>query len=272
MKKWMIPVVFLFLAGSLTACGSTTGTDVEEVYTQAMEAAQKIESAEILMDMKQQMGSPDAAESMEIESNMEAEVTMDPLAMHQKGTMNIMMDGVPDEMKTEMYMVDEEIYVYDSSTQSWMKVNNSMPIELINRQQRNPSEQLKLFEQFVDDLEAEETENSYTLKMNGDGEEVKELMDTIMDESMTPKLMAELGEEASEVVDNVKVHKLHYEMFFDKETYETSKFNMDIEMTVNGEGQQLEMIQKVSAEYKNINTIDSIQLPQEVKDGAVGQF
>nr|WP_272941583.1 DUF6612 family protein [Ornithinibacillus scapharcae] len=40
-------------------------------------------------------------------------------------------------------------------------------------------------------------------------------------------------------------------------------------MSMKVEGETLDVVQQVKSEYKGVNTVDSIEVPQEVKDNAV---
>jgi len=60
-------------------------------------------------------------------------------------------------------------------------------------------------------------------------------------------------------------------MVFDKDSYEMKTYDIDMSMTMDVEGQELTIEQDMSTEYKNINSIDSIEVPEDVVDSAVEQ-
>ncbi|MFD1850628.1 DUF6612 family protein [Oceanobacillus bengalensis] len=267
MKKLVVAFGMILLSISLVACGNE---NAEDVFTQAMEAAEGMESAEVVIDMTQNIGMPDESSSLEMETNMEAEMILDPLAMYQKGTVSMMMDDFPMEMETEMYLVDDEVYVYDSMSSQWMKMDETMmPMDALNNQQPNITEQLEMFEKYVEEFEFEETEDEFVFKLTADGEGFTELTNQLMDEYMSEELTAQFGEEMDEVLESMDVSKLYIELYIDNETYEMNGEKIDMEMTMGVEGDEVKLSQQVSTKYTNINTIQSIEIPQEVKDNAV---
>ncbi|WP_087973199.1 DUF6612 family protein [Oceanobacillus rekensis] len=266
MKKGMFSFVFVLLTASLVACNSENAQDV---YTKAMEVSEEMDSAEVSMDMNQFLSSPNDSMELEMESEMEAEMTLDPIAMYQKGTMTMTMGEETMDTETEMYMTEEGLYTYDSMSQSWMKLDNELYGDLMNMEQQDPAAQLELLEPFMDDVEFEESDDTYIFKFTGEGEEVNQFTEKILDEYMSSEIMASIGEDVNKVLESMTVNKLNYEMVIDKETYETRTFAMDLYMTIAEEGEEMTIAQQINAEYTGINTVDSIEVPQEVLDNAV---
>ena len=266
MKKWIFSCVLVLLTVSLVACNSE---NAQEVFTRAMEVSEEMDSAEVSMDMNQFLSSPNDSMELEMESKMEAEMILDPIAMYQKGTMNMIMGEETMETETEMYMTEEGLYTYDSMSESWMKMDSELYADLVNMEQQDPAAQLELLEPFMDDVQFEESDDAYTFKFTGEGEEVNEFTEKIMDEYMNSSIIESMGEDISKVLESMTVNKLNYEMVIDKETYETKTFAMDLDMTVTEEGEEMTIAQQINAEYTGINTVDSIEVPQEVIDNAV---
>ncbi|SET16868.1 hypothetical protein SAMN05216389_106140 [Oceanobacillus limi] len=271
MKKWIISFALMTLAIGLVACGSESA---EEVYTNAMEAAEEMESAEFVMEMNQQMGLPEDGE-MSIESEMEGSMIVDPIAMHQKGTISMTMEGEglgsmpPMDMETETYLVGEEFYMYESTMGQWMKLDNStLPLDALMAEQPDTKEQLEMLEEYVEELEFEEKDQEYVFHLSADGEGFKELTEEMLEEYMPEELTAELGA-VSEVLDNMDIDNLNIEIVIDKETYELIQYNLDMSMVMTIEGEEVSITQQVNSEYKGINTVDTIEVPQDVKDSAV---
>ncbi|RLL40393.1 hypothetical protein D8M04_19340 [Oceanobacillus piezotolerans] len=262
-KKWVV-AIFSILTIALAACGDG---NAEEVFTNAMEAAKEMESAELVMDMKQEIEAPGES-PITMESKMDAEMITDPIAMYQKGTMSMTMDDFPMDLEMELYLVDGEAYTYDSMSAQWIKLDSSaMPG--MSGGQPNLSEQLETLEQYVEDFEFEETEKEYVYKLTADGEGFTELTNQLFEEYMSEDLTAQFGEELSQVMENMDVTHLYIEMYIDKETYQINKEKVDMDMTLSVEGEELNISQSIDTEYKGINTVENIEVPQEVKDSAI---
>lgn len=291
MKKWLFTLLMIFAIG-LAACGGEETEQVdateeeteaeteeeaaeeqqtpEDIYEQAMEAAEGMESAEIVLDMTQTIEIPAESVSMDMTTTTEAEMTMDPLTMYQNGTVTLEADGTTEESEMELYLTEDELYMYDGMSQTWMKMDSStIPMDQINSQQQDPSAQLELMEQFVDEMELEENDEQYILKITGDGEELQAFTQEVMAEYMDQELMASMGEEGNNVMDNMAINSVYYEVFVDKETYDMTAFNMDMDMSMDAEEQQMNIVQSVTSEYTGMNTVEPIEVPQEVQDEAI---
>ena len=85
---------------------------------------------------------------------------------------------------------------------------------------------------------------------------------------MPQEIMQALGEEAEETFKDMDISKLNYEIFIDKKTYHLNKLNVDMDMKIKADGEEMNISQKVNAEYKNINGVDPIKVPQDVIDNA----
>lgn len=251
----------------LAACGASE--NAEEVYQKALEAGEKMESAELDMVVSQTMEGAGMMGTMNMEMDTKSRMTIDPLAMHQAGTMKMDMDGMEIETDTEMYLTDNGFYMYESMTDTWMKMSSDMMSmdDLMNMEQ-NPRDQLEMLESFIDDVEFFEEDGHYVFKYDGDGEELFELSQEIVKENFGDSAFSDLGMNVDEVLENMTIHSIYYEIHVDKETYDTKKLitNMDLDMDEAGETVNLK--QEMTATYTGINSIDTIEVPQEVIDAA----
>lgn len=127
MKKSITLLLLTFAFLGLAAC-SSGDKEVNEIYNKALEAAEEMNSAEVDIEMKQEMTVPQEEDTMVMESQMSGAIITEPLAMHQKGTTSISMGeemDEPMEMEQELYFVDNEMYSYDSITEEWLKMDDS---------------------------------------------------------------------------------------------------------------------------------------------------
>src|SRR5690606_32982984 len=79
----------------------------------------------------------------------------------------------------------------------------------------------------------------------------------------------EMGEEEVEFMENMNVKSLKFEIFIDKETFQTNAFYMDMDMTMTIEGQEMHIIQHMKSNITKINEIEKIEVPQKVTENAV---
>ncbi|MFS0672165.1 DUF6612 family protein [Ornithinibacillus sp. 179-J 7C1 HS] len=270
MKKWILATFLVTVSFGLVACSE----NAEDVFTKALEASEAMESAEVSMKLDQELSMGEEG-SITIASDMEGSVINDPLAMHQKGTMSMGMNmqgmesEVPLDMETEIYLVEDEMYMFESLTGQWIKADSSViPIETLTANQPDVSEQLKMMEKYVEDFEFEAVDEEYVFKLTADGEGFKELSQEMLEDYLPQELTAELGD-ISQLLEDMEIKTLYIELVIDNKTYDLKEYNMDMEMSMTVEGETVDIVQHVESEYKNINTIDSIEVPQEVKDSAV---
>jgi len=267
MRKLTLGIMVLFVT-MLAACGGNE--EAGEVYQKAVEAGKKIESAEIDMVMKQTIEGDPALGAMVMNMDIEAAVTLDPLAMHQTGNMMMEIEGMPIDTEIEMYMTESELYMFESMSQTWMKMDSSMmPAELAGLDQ-GPADQLDMLEPFMDQVEFTEEDDLYVFKFAGEGEEIEEFTQQIMEENLGEDMFAEFGEDINQVMEDTTIHSIDFELHIDKETYDTKSviMDLDLEIAADAEGNTMRLQQEMTAEYTGINTVEKIEVPQEVIDTA----
>lgn len=244
-----------------------------DVYSKALESSEEMESAEVTMNMKQQIESEADSTALDMESNFDMQMTMDPLAIYQKGNTKMMIDGeagMP-EMEIEMYMIDDGIYLYSDQLGNWVKMDNAAmdAVNAMAGEQPDPSEQLKMLEEYTDELSFEQSDNEFILKLNADGEKFNDLVQEMIEDFLPPEMMDAMGEEDQEALENMTMNSVSYEIFIDKESFDMNAFTMDMDMTMEAEGEALHIVQNMESDYSNINNVDPIEVPEDVKDGAV---
>src|SRR5699024_10600892 len=145
-----------------------------------------IKSAEVEAKVEMLMGLD--GEEMVTQSDMTMLMTMDPVTMHQKGTTSVLFDDGEDEdetIETEMYLLEDEIYIYEGFTDQWIKMDDSMG-EMFGEmaqadEQQDPYEQLKMFEDHVKHFTLETTSDAYILSLEVDGDSFDELFNDLLD-------------------------------------------------------------------------------------------
>lgn len=266
MKKWMLMLTILFTT-FLVACGGNQ--EAKDVYENAVEAGEKIESAEIDLQIDQTMTGEPMMGELQMAMDMQVALTMDPVGMHQKGNIEMDLQGIPMNTGMEMYLVDDAVYMQDSMTETWIKLDGStLPAEFSNIDQ-SPSEQLDILQSFVDDVEFIEEEDVYIYKFDGEGDEVEEFTQKLVAGNLNSDTFTELGVDVNELFGQMTIHSIYYELHIDKSTYNTTKTitNIDVELPIDEEN-SMRIYQEMTADYVGINTIDSIIVPENVVDSA----
>ncbi|UTR11592.1 hypothetical protein MM300_04475 [Evansella sp. LMS18] len=261
----------LILAGGLltlmAACGESEATgegdlSLEEILSNSASAAEDIESYSFVTEVQQTMGMDE--ESMSFDMSTEADVLVEPSIFHQKTTMD--MGELGGEMSYESYFSEEHgLFMEDPLTGEWMKYPENLMEDILSMSeaQMSPSEQLVAFQDNINDLSLEEDENYYKLNLAGDGEEMKEIVEQIgniagdgMDEMFT-QMMSEL-----------EIHDLVYEIFIDKETFHPAEATVFINMTIEMLGQSMTLEQNADIYFSSFNGLEEFEVPQEIIDNA----
>lgn len=281
MKKWMKGLAVGCLALALAACGAETqepadtkpGTDVEnqseltleEVFKKAQVVSENTKSMHADMTMKQKISMPEMGE-METEMDIKMDIIQEPLAMHQVMKMEMPEMG---EMETEIYMTEAGMFMKNPEGEEWMK----LPVDNFEEMMESMNSGVDAnvdFETlggFIEDFTFEQDDNQYILKLKASGEEFQKIIEEQLDAAGLTEGMAE---EELDVLNDMTIHDLAYEIFIDKETFQTTAFNlvMDIELNVEGEA-TVRMNQDLKAKMSQINDISEINIPQEILDNAV---
>lgn len=284
MKNWMKGIATGILVLGLGACNTTaepktdpdTGKKVEignkskmtaqEVYKKAMTVSEEQKSMHATMDIDQHITVPTQEFEMNSTIKMDMDMVMEPLSIYQK--MNIDM-GEQGKMEVEIYMTDTGFFMNDPESGEWIKLPNDMYETMIGQMGggANPTLDMNMFKEFVDDFKFEQTEDAYILKLSASGDKFSELFKKAATENMPAGM--EMNEEQAEMMKNMEVKLLEYEIFIDKKTFYTNAFNMRMDMTMKVEGEEMRIDQKVNADISKINEIDKIEVPQEILDKAV---
>lgn len=261
MKKWML----LALAACMllvTACGAA-GNDAQNahgVFEKSIQAMEDVNSFSMDMDVEQEISFGE--EALVTVTKMNGDVIVEPMAMHQKMSMSLADQGT---MDMEMYLTEEGIYMWEEASDMWMKMPQELFGEIMSLEemQTNPYEELEKLQQYVDDFSYTEKNDYYVLTLSASGDKFKELItDAVAEITGTDELLQEMMEE-------VQIHQIDYEIKIDKETYyqQELKMNMDFSLTIDGEAAAIK--QTVVGTFSNFDQISEIVVPQEVLDSAI---
>lgn len=282
MKKWSILLAVTTLSFGLVACNDTAtptpGTKTEQssnltlqdVFKKSMEQSESIQSLSANIDMTQLIEVPSQEISMETTSKMNMDMVIEPLSLYQKGTTSMTMPGMPsseltDDMKMESYLTEQGFYMFDSMSNIWTKLPSDMyeQIMSMSQKQADPAKQLKDLESFKDDFTFEQTDSSYVLKLADSGDKFNELIQNQLADTM-PDMMIE----EQELLKEMNIEKVNYEIFIDKETFNITALNMIMDMTMVVEGEEMQLAQNLKSTYSKYNEVEKIVIPQEIIDNA----
>lgn len=239
-----------------------------EVYTQAVEASQQVESLRAKSHTEQQMKmQPDGMEiDMTVDSEME--MTYEPLAFHQKGETSIVSEDIDNTnpMLTEMYMTEEGLYMHETSVDMWLKMPEEMQENMqsmAGQQSADPARQLDELGDFEEDFVLEETDEAYILTLDASGEEFQELTDEQLE-----KTLGQMEIEAPLAPEDLEVHAVNYVITLNKETYLADRMEVDMELDVDVRGEMMAIKSQMQVDYSDYNAIDPIEIPSEVLEQA----
>lgn len=239
-----------------------------EVYTQAVEASQQVESLRAKSHTEQQMKmQPDGMEiDMTVDSEME--MTYEPLAFHQKGETSIVSEDIDNTnpMLTEMYMTEEGLYMHETSVDMWLKMPEEMQENMqsmAGQQSADPARQLDELGDFEEDFVLEETDEAYILTLDASGEEFQELTDEQLE-----KTLGQMEIEAPLAPEDLEVHAVNYVITLNKETYLADRMEVDMELDVDVRGEMMAIESQMQVDYSDYNAIDPIEIPPEVLEQA----
>ena len=283
MKNWLKGVAAGVLALGLAACNAPaepktdteTGKQVEaenlskmtaqEVFEKATAASGEQTSMSADMNIAQLIEIPGQDLTMNSKIKMDMDMIVDPLSMYQKMDVDM---GEQGAMAMEIYMTEEGFFMNDPESDQWMKLPGEMYEDMLGEVgSADPTLDMTMFQEFVEDFKFEQTDDEYILKLSASGDKFSELFKEIAMDNLPAGVDA--NADAAELMENINVTSLEYEIFIDKKTFYTNAFNMKMDMTMLVEGEEMRIDQQVDAKLSKINEIDKIEIPQEVLDNAL---
>ena len=252
--------------------GSTNESKLtlEEVFDKAVERQSEIKSLKATTDMTQVMDINDGTEAIKVNSSaiMSMELVVDPMQFFIDGTMSMADEasGESLDMPLKMYMTAEDgFYMFDMESDSWLKLPSDLYDTLLAQSgmQADASEQLKMLQKYVTDFTFEQSDSDYILTLKADGDQFTQLIKEQISTSIP-----DMAEELSAEFDKMTFDDTMYKLTIDKETFDTKEIVMDMVLSMDVEGSSIKLDQKSTTKYNEINSISSIEIPQDVLDHA----
>ncbi|MFZ0371109.1 MAG: DUF6612 family protein [Halobacillus sp.] len=252
----------------ISGCASSEGAKVEDIYTKAAEAskslenfAMKVESKQIIdtgMETGNESGSEDSLVpgSIPIVTTIDSKMQTDPIAFHQ--TVEMMGQTI------EQYYTEDGLYMTMPTKEGWFKAPKQVVKQLnaMSAQQQNPASQLESLKDYVDEFKLEEEESTYTLSFHSEGENVKKLLNDSMNK-MLPKEQV-----PDDLMKQMTVNKVDYTFVVNKDTYYPSSVDMEMDFSINQNGENTHMVQTFTGKYSDFNEVGNISVPEKVKSNA----
>ncbi len=261
MKFRMIAIIGALML-ILSACSETTesggeikvdeGVNAQEVFENSIAAQEDVKSFKMNADMTQTIGSGD--DEMEMISQIEADMVMEPMAFHQ--TIDMKANG--EVMQMESYFTEEGFFTKQGD--QWMKFPDEMTETLLTMQesQIDPVKQMEMLKEYVDEFTLSEEKDTYVMTLKASGDKFQQLIDKTIEE------MGAQNDVMQESMDQMKVNEVAYTYSIDKENYLPVQFKMVMDSDMTMESETISMKMDLDSTYDQYNEIAEVTVPEEV--------
>ncbi|REB07817.1 hypothetical protein DVB69_07445 [Sporosarcina sp. BI001-red] len=299
MKKWTKGIAAGLLVLALGACGSGeepnaeadtntdtgAGTDTtdtkgngkegskevekteltaQDVYQKSLETSESIKSMHADFAIQQNMQTTGEENlSMKNDIDMTMDMVTEPMSLHQRMTVKGDAEGA---MDMEMYGEGDELYIQTQELEGdWILVPAEMHDEVLaGMDSSNAMMDLEVFKDFTQEFTLEEQGDEYILNLSASGDKFGELLKELMDQTA----MGNQELEDEEAMENVEVKKIELTLHINKETYYTNSFDMKLDAIMDIAGYRTVVIQSINAKMSQINELEKIVIPDEVRNNA----
>lgn len=123
-----------------------------------------------------------------------------------------------------------------------------------------------MMEDNIDDFSLEHQNDSFTLKLEADSDEIKEFFqDILMDEKSH---FIDEGAKDQAQLDTLEINDTSVEMVIDDETFAVSAYKLDADVNLDIVGESTHIEDTTEVTYSEINDVEPIDVPSDVKDEA----
>ena len=263
MKK----VLSLTVAGILliftTACNNSEATSTEDILNKSMQAMEELTSYSMVTESHQVLGMT-GEDNIDISTHAEVDLLLDPLTFYQHTSMDLGMLG--GEMVYDTYFSEEYgLFMEDPGSGDWAKFPDTLIDEFLNltEAQLSPEEQLKPLQDYISHLTLTTLDNHYVINLTGEGKEMEELVDQLS--GMTADGMEEM---LTQMMTEMDIKSLEYEIFIDKETFYYTEANIFIEMNLEVMEETIQVQQTSTMTFNNFNELDDLVIPEDILKNA----
>lgn len=246
----------------LSACSGTTesggeisvdkGIDAQEVFEKSIAAQEDVTSFKMMANMNQTINSNE--EEVEVTSKIDSHMVVDPLAFHQV----IDMDANGEAMQMESYYTEAGFFMKEG--EEWMEFPDEMTDSLLTMQQSqaDPSEQIKMLKEYVDEFKLVENEGTYVMTMKASGEKYQELLDETIEN------MDQQSEMLQGFTEKMKVNEVEYSLTIGKDDFLTREFQMKMDSDMTIEDESISILMEMDSQFENYNEIEEVTVPEDV--------
>lgn len=270
MKNSLLAVFSGLSLLGMTACGETTSEDgmsVKEILNKSISTMESLDSYSMTMDMSQVMNMGEE-EGMAFDSTADLSLTMDPMTMKQTTKMDMGDLGMGEEGDFEYlsYFTEKDgFFVEEPGMGQWLKLPENMMSDMLamSDTQLSPEEQLKPFMDYTSNLSVDTMDDSYIITLSGDGVDMEEFMAQMSGmgiEGMDPML--------SEMMGDIDIQSLNYEIVIDKDTFYQIESNIDMTISMDIMGESIRTEQTIHMNLSEFNAVNPIEVPQDVLENA----
>ncbi|WP_332646776.1 DUF6612 family protein [Lysinibacillus sp. 54212] len=256
-----------------SSSGKTTDKSeltLQQVYDKTLDRQQELKSSKVDMNMDMDIEMTVDGETVNMTSNsaLTMETVISPLQFFIDGTTSMTDDSTGEELEVpmKMYMTEKDgFYLYEETAGGWLKLPNEEFEGMLEAagMQNDATEQLKQLQQFIKEFKFEQTDDSFVLTLDAEGEKFLEFIKEEASAALGEEGEALFADLSSLTFDNAK-----YELTIDKKTFDLTNMVVDMVMNINEEGIETKITQSATINYYDFNSIDSITVPQDVIDTA----
>ncbi|CAH1203467.1 DUF6612 family protein [Paenibacillus sp. JJ-223] len=287
MKKWATVLIGAWMALSLAACGGQAGSNdasktaanndptsnnaavneqeaavptLDELIAKSSEASKTLKSFSSEASIQQNISVEAGEQSQEqqLTTSIKMDVIKDPLTAYQE--MKVEMPG-QEAQTIKQYFTNDSIY--SQVGEQWVTIPEEQTQPLIEQMKAsvNPEQELEQFKSITEDTKITAEGDNYIINATVSGDNVKELAKSVLQQNGTDPQMQTM-------IDQMDITSMTMKYMVNQETYLPTGTDLNMVMNMEQEGQKMKMDMKMTSTFSNHNTVENIEVPQEVLDSA----
>lgn len=268
MKKRVMLGAGLCLAISvmISGCGKVTA---EKLLAEATENSRKASSVagDMEMNMGMEVGQGGFSIGLELGMSGDFEATNEPAAFHMDGTMNMSLLNMSFDMESYSMYEGEKVTSYTKVADTWTKIEGERDAETAKNSSMLPVFHDGMNLTLAEEMEKVNDQDSYVITTTLTGDDLKGMMESsgeMLDMDEIDMEKADFTEVSADVV--MKIYeKSKLPAAMSVEFTEGLESLMDTEEEASAKLNKL----NVTLNFKEYNTVDKIEVPQEALDAKV---
>lgn len=260
MKKWILLLLLSLLLVSCKQAVVETNESTEAIKTANVVdeiALQEIRSSTVQMKAQSLL----SAEALDFRTDITGDIrfTKEPRRFHALLT-TILNEKTDNQTNVETYADESAFYYKTNLNEQWIKGNDTQIIDVDGLIRNYTMSGFKAFyEQFKDLMQLSESEQTYTLRIQGSGMEYVDLIKTqvnnIQGMHFNPQELT--------ITD---IQQVKFEFVFSKKDYLPLSMLNEMRFSFYVEEAEMNVTLSAQATFKNVNRTDSFEIPEGIKD------